>query len=117
MPADLIQMGGNDRYTSERLAELESAMSEGEALVQASRFVGDEEDLYFWRLRRAEWSSRLPRQVAGAGSDLSVLENPNLSIAEELSRDVRLITDIVTGLVAARRLGHVYQAEAQGAPA
>jgi hypothetical protein len=117
MPADLIRMGDADHCTRKHLAELESAMSEGEALVQASRFVGDEEDLYFWRLRRAEWSSRLPRQVAGAGSDLSALEDPTLSIAEELSRDVRVITDIVTGLIAARRLGHVYQAEAQGAPA
>ncbi len=82
--------------------------------MQASRFVGDEEDLYFWRLRRAELSSRLPRQVAGAG-EVSALDSRALNIAEELARDVRVITDVVTGLVAARRLGNVYEAEAQSA--
>lgn len=108
-------MGDHDLYTREHLAELESAMNEGEALVQASRFVGDEEDLYFWRLRRAEWSSRLPQQLAGAGGELPAPDTPTVSIAEELSRDLRAITDIVTGLIAARRLGNVYESEAHAA--
>ncbi len=116
VPADLHAVATPDLYTRERLAELERAMSEGQALVHASRFVGDEEDLYFWRLRRSEWSSRLPRHVATAGGEMSVVGTPMLSISQELSRDVQTITEIVTGLVAARRLGTVYEAEAHLAP-
>jgi hypothetical protein len=113
-PADLIRVA-NDVHPPARSAQLDAAASQGEALIHAARFVGDEEDLYFWRLRRAEWSSQLPPQVALAGGGLSSLESSELSIAQELSRDLNLITDVIASLISPRQLARAHQGGLQSA--
>ncbi len=81
----------------------EALLERAEELLRAVRFVGDEEDLYFWRIRRTDWVQSLaahggPSLAAPSSEGLGLtatLSGNGLSLTAELSRDVAVIKKVI----------------------
>ena len=73
------------------IEELETLIDGGQELLRAVRFVGDEEDLYFWRIRKADWECGSSNPIETASMVVAGDEPASLTITETLSREVETV--------------------------